>query len=1142
LLALAAQSQDYNKLREKLIAVYSDTIRLDSLSIIPGTIEVFMGDKLLEQTDYAIDLGKALFIPGKQLIGKSLKIKYRTFSINFTEPYFHKDYKRLVRSDEIRGERYSVSNSPSIKGSYFSNNQLQKQGSISRGISFGNNQDVIVNSSLNLQMSGRLNNEFEIRAAITDDNIPIQPDGTSQQIQEFDKVFIQVFNERTSLTVGDFEITSAKGNFLRVKKKAQGALFSTKFKLSGDKGRNLQTSFGAAVSKGQYNRMFIMGVEGNQGPYKLLGANNENYIIILAGSEKVYIDGKLLERGLDNDYTIDYNLAEIIFTPNQLITKDKRITFEFEYSDKNYARFMLYSENEYSHEKGRFFVSFFSNQDSKNQPLQQELSDSQKELLAGIGDSLTQAVSSNIEEVEYQADWVLYKQIDTLVNGNLYSPVYKYSTHPDSARYRLGFSFVGAGNGNYDAAQSLANGKVYEWVAPNSLGQAMGSYQPVVLLVTPKKKQVLSFGGDYSPTKKSLVDFELALSNNDLNTFSKLNSDDNVGFALNLGARQNIFNLDDSKSGKIVARYQLLNKDFDAVENFRPVEFSRDWNLQEQNQAANEHILSLTIDLQKDNMGSVSVSSEMLQKKNLYKAFKNGVLINLRKQDYEMNLNSSLLNSDDDFNKSLFSRNKLELIKHMPYFKIGFGGENEFNQWKDIISDSLQANSFSYYSANAFIENSDSLPNKWRASYMLRKDLLPQNNALAGVSLGHDFKLLHKFISKRRQTIKTIFNYRKLQIIDTSLTEIKEENNINSRFELNFKWFKGAVSSSVFYEIGSGLELKKEYSFVEVSSGQGVYIWNDYNSDGVQQLDEFEQGVYQDTANYIRVFIPGKDYEKILSNQFNLSLMLRPYQVWKAEKGLRKLASNFSNQFVFRADRKNIPDNFWDNANPFFVNPSELGLKSVNSSVRNTFSFNKSKSKFGADYLVQNSTNKLLLVNGFDSRTYFMQGLRFRWKVMQDIVLNENFELGTKEYSSEVFASKNYKIESIKNELVLTWHAGLDWNIAFNYSVTQKANTLASEKTTEHKLGPDLNYKLLAKANLIAKLNLIAIDYNQENTNTAIAYEMLGGLNPGTNVTWELQYQQKLAGNLQLNLNYSGRKSEGNNTIHIGGVQLRAYF
>ncbi len=1135
-----AQAQRQNNLTKKIVPVLSDTIQLDSLSIIPGSEKVFLAGLLISNSLYTIEFGKAFFVADKSLHGKILEIQYRTFSINFTEPYFHKDYNTLSRSSGLRGTRYVTNQSAAIPGTYFSESQLQKQGSISRGISFGNNQDLVVNSSLNLQMSGRLNNEFEIRAAITDDNIPIQPDGTSQQIQEFDKVFIQVFNSKTSLTVGDFEINSNQGKFLRIKKKSQGALFSSNFKLKENK--NLQTNVGVAVSKGQYHRVNLQGIEGNQGPYKLFGANNESYIIVIAGSEKVYIDGKLLERGLDNDYTIDYNQAQVFFTPNQLITKDSRITIEFEYSDKNYARFMLYSENNFSLGKGNFRVSFFSNQDSKNQPLQQDLNNDQRQLLKNIGDSLHQAVSSTIEETEFSNDWIMYKSIDTLVNGVHYSPVYKHSTNPDSAHYRLGFSFVGLGNGNYIQKNSLANGRVYAWVIPASDGSPQGDYEPVILLVTPKKKQVLSIGGDFIVSANSKLDFELALSNNDINTFSKLDSDDNVGVALNIGANRKLFPANKSLTGAAHLQYQMLGANFDAVENFRPVEFSRDWNLSNYAQRLSEHLLSFEMGIGKENFGNSKLSSELMQLGNQYKALKNNAVINITKEKSELNLNSSLLNSTGKNNQTVFFRNNADFVRKFNSFKIGIAGNNEFNQWKQNNSDSLLSNSFSWYQANAYLQNSDTSKSQWQTGYTIRKDLLPKNNSLSGASLAHNLQMLYNFKSRRKQSIKTILNYRKLQLLDTSLTETKEENTINSRFELNLKYFRGAIRSSVFYEIGSGLELKKEYSFVPVSPGQGVYIWNDYNGDGNQQLDEFEQGIYQDTANYIRVFIPGNNYEKILSNQVNLSLILRPERIWSNKKDSRKILSKFSNHFVFRADRKNTPEQFWDNANPFLINPSESGLRSINSSIRNTFSFKRAKSKFGADYIVQKSINKLLLVNGFDTRSNFMQGIHFRWKIFKNFILNDNIEVGNKVYSSEVFSSKNYEIESIKNEFVLTWEAKIDLTFSLNYYYTGKQNISGTEKSDEHKLGPELTYKVLSKANLRAVLNLIAIDYNENTTNTPIAYEMLGGLKPGTNITWEVQYQQKLAGNLQVNLNYSGRKSEANPIIHIGGVQLRAYF
>ena len=108
-------------------------------------------------------------------------------------------------------------------------------------------------------------------------------------------------------------------------------------------------------------------------------------------------------------------------------------------------------------------------------------------------------------------------KISITVEEKTYS-VYEYSTIPEEAIYRVNFSFVGSNGGNYIQINSVANGRVYQWVDPIN-GVAQGDYAPVSKLITPQKQQMLSLGADYNLSQTFNSRFEIALSNKDLNTF-----------------------------------------------------------------------------------------------------------------------------------------------------------------------------------------------------------------------------------------------------------------------------------------------------------------------------------------------------------------------------------------------------------------------------------------------------------------------------------------------------------------------------------------------------------------------------------------------------------------------------------------------
>ena len=1140
LISLTAKTQELSNFRTKSFYCTTDTILLDSLSIIPGS-EIILDktNSVISDSAYIIDYTKALLIPSKFLVkNKSfIHVAFRVFPVNFSKSFYRRKKEETIIVGPVLAK--ATTNQTIVQNSFFSDNQLNKRGSIARGITVGNNQDAVINSNLNFQISGKISNDMHILAAISDENIPIQPDGNSQQIQDFDKVFIQLYNKRTKLIAGDFEIYKPKGYFMNINKKAQGGLLNTKFKGKKNESNSFETTISGAVTKSKYCRKIFQGQEGNQGPYKLTGCENEQYIIILAGTEKVYIDGKIQTRGKENDYVIDYNTSEITFTANRPITKDSRLAVEFEYSERSYARFLIYSANELKTQNGKFWLNIYSEQDSKNQAINQNLTNEQKQLLSEAGDSIENAFVPNVDSVAFRNDYVLYAKKDTIVNSVSYE-IYEYSTNPSLAIYQVGYSLIGENKGNYIQIQNAANGKVFEWIAPVS-GIPQGNYEPVRLLIAPKKQQMVSIGGELKLNNTTNTNFEFALSNYDLNTFSTKDAADNTGYALKLNVLKSILKSDTIKNSlKTAISYQLINKYFTSIERFRTVEFERDWNIQTPF-VQDEHFAEINLLYRHKNSFYSNYGFGLLSSNVDYNGYKQQFNTSINKSGFAFNLNSSLLNSDTEINNTQFVRYLAGLSKSFKNIELGFENELEQNQWNNNQTDSLLNNSFSFSSYRFYIQNPDSTINKYSLSYKLRNDYLPTDNKLIQSTKAEDFQVGFSLLKNPSSILKTNVTYRKLEIADTTISQEKGENTITGRIDYNLRIFKGAISSLTFYEAGSGLEPKREYSYLKVSTGQGIYYWEDYNSNGIAELDEFEIAQFQDQANYIRIYSPGNEYLKTYKNEFSQVLNIRPEMVWKSKKGFKKLLSKFSNNFAFQTNQKSTDEMLEHSLNPFYIKSDDSTVISLNQNLRNTFSFNRSSTKFGVDYIYQKNTNKILLSNGFDKREKYLHGFKLRWKFIQDFNFQYYFELGNKKYESEFFSLKNYQIENFTNDLKIQYQPGFQTKIELNYTYSDKNNKLLTEQVRIHTIGTEINYSIAKKGNLLVKGNYLNINYNSD-PNTSIAYEMLQGLKPGHNATWSLMFQRKLSGYIEMNVVYSGRVSENIKTIHTGSLQLRAFF
>ena len=207
-----ASAQSLSNFRAFKLIPTSDTITLDSVSILESGFEIRLQDgSSLASALYVLNPYTTDVIIAKGLIGQELYFSYRTFPFLFSRRYYSKDYTAYKKQTSEQGfiiQSAQVNRSNSSSTGLIDFGELDYNGNLSRGVGFGNAQSLNVNSSFNIQLSGMITDDIEVKAAITDNNIPIQPEGNTAQLQEFDKVFIQLRKDQHFLTVGDFDLKS----------------------------------------------------------------------------------------------------------------------------------------------------------------------------------------------------------------------------------------------------------------------------------------------------------------------------------------------------------------------------------------------------------------------------------------------------------------------------------------------------------------------------------------------------------------------------------------------------------------------------------------------------------------------------------------------------------------------------------------------------------------------------------------------------------------------------------------------------------------------------------------------------------------------------------------------------------------------
>lgn len=1145
-------------------SIQKDTVCIDTLSIIPSSVVIQhqTNKKILASKHYTI-LEDCIILRKPLPFGKkdSLVLSYRVFPIALQKHY------RWIDSSEIGSkieeidiafdlkEEKSTSVLPNLKG-------LDYQGSFARGFTLGNNQSLVLNSSFNLQMAGTIANDIKIKAAITDENIPIQPEGNTQELREFDKIYIQLSKEATSLTAGDYELKSRNSYFLQYYKKLQGLTAETSVKTGDNSAINIRSSI--AIPKGQFARNIITPTEGNQGPYSLQGNNGERFLIIQSATERVFLDGKLLKRGIDKDYIIDYNRGVVTFTPQNLITKDVRIIIEFEYSDQQFQKSLMATDLDWTHDKWKIYFNFITNQDSKLTGGAKDIPKEQKFILAQAGDNLSNAFISGIDTIEVLTpEIVSYEIIDSMG----YTNILRYSSDKNKTLVKARFSSVGMGEGNYIIRPGVTNGRVYEWVAPQN-GISQGSYEPILPLIAPEQHQVFSIGSDVQIRKNLNLKTEISLSRKDVNRFSDLDKKNDLGLSgkvnlahyLPFGKKKNSPNLET----KIT--YEWVQSKYRAFNPFRQPEFARDWNINNNLPKSDELLPSITTKLVLPKLGNVQYSFSGYAQEGNYDGKKHGLSFQLDKGRIRWISNASYLTSTSNLERTSFFRPRSDLsviflrkLGKEPG-RIGAIYEQEdnqrFTQAPNYQQDTLstQSKRFDFYKLYIDFPSNQKFSSGFFVSQ--RKDFAPGlvvNTSLFDKFLQNtealDIAWKGKWAASKASRLNWQFTRRQLNITQKLLTTQKPQNTWLGKLDYYFKLPKGLLSSTTTYELGSGQTPKLEYNYLKVDPGQGSYTWIDRNTDSIPQLDEFEIAPFADQADFLRVSIVTNEFVSTNNIRFNQSIRINPKRLLIKKEGILKHLGSLSTINSLRLYRqlKVLPN--IESWNPF-APTLDSALVTTESSMINTIFWNKGNPKFEWQLGQKSNQKKSLLTSGGESRSLEIYFSKLRYRVNRSINLELEGTQGNRRQHAELFEQRNFNIKNELGKVALTHIHKRRLRNIISYSYEEKHNTTGNqEQLISQELkwaftltGKKDRFSTQRPIRLRADLSVVKINFTGS-PGSPVGFTMLEGLRPGQNLLWSLTLDKQLTKSVIISLLYNGRQTgKERKLIHTGSMQARALF
>lgn len=1014
---------------------------------------------------------------------------------------------------------------------------IQKSGSLSRGVSFGNSQGLFVNSALNLQLQGQLAQGITLTALINDQQLPFQPQGNTAQVRELDRILIQLDHKNAQLQAGDVVLTQQPSQFLRYYKNVQGARLRTTF--GRDSLHQAITTVGAAVAKGKFASIVVPPIEGVQGPYRLRTPTNEAFIVIQANSERVYIDNELKQRGFNRDYVIDYNTGEVTFTPRVLITRYTRIRVDFEYAERNYSRGILEANHYQRLGRVKAHVNFYQEQDDANRPISFAADDAVRATLAAAADTLARAVISGAVPVtEFSTDQVLYVKRDTTTSAGKDS-IFVYTPAIQPNLFSVSFTDVGAGNGDYVLASTLANGRVFRWV-----GRRQGAFLPLRRVATPNRRRMLTAGASLQLGNGHTVGTEAAISDYNANLYAG-EAISRRGDAQHLYYKSGTQALGNDWQLNTGLDLERLSKSFTAIDRFRGIEFDRDWSASGGDTLPADDLMG-TLQYQLNKGATFKWTGRTARRTKGTNV--NGIQLDNQWQakllGFDVKAQQFFLDNQRPTTRSTWQRWAADVSYPLRGLVPGIALAQDRNAVSLTQKDSVVQTAMFFDEQKVYVRTADSLKTKFGLEAANRLDYLPWEGRMRAATSARTVQASTSHRAKSGNYVSITTAYRVLEVVnlqDTLLAKRPREETVQGRLDWIGDYAQRHIRTELTVATGVGRELQREYRYVRVANPQdGTHQWIDLNGDGQQQLDEFVEAARPEDRLYIKIFVPTTVFVNAYSTNINYKLTFRMPTSWATRGWYLKQLGKLSGNLGYTLDRRLLNPAVWQRFTPF-ERPADNDLLSNAQNLRANLYYNRTEPSYGAELTYQNTQRRTFLTSGFEEA--IQRDLRGSVRSLIGMAWNATVSAASinRVAASNFLTNRNYTISGWEAGPELAYQPDSRFRISTQALVSERVNETESLPASIRRIGTEVRLAKAGVRSITGQLRYTSILYAGARTGPA-TYDMLEGLLPGDNYTWMVNWQQSLFNGLQLLISYDGRKSQGQEPIHIGRVQITALF